>query len=73
MRVLLKNPTKEVLEKIPEYFPGLEITNDNYDIIIDVSDYSEAMDVIRAIRGYCPQYLQEFAEDLEEVMNETRN
>ena len=73
MRVLLLHPTEEVINKIHEYFPGLELVEKNEDIIVDTKDYKESIDLIRAIRKHCPKYLQEYAEDLSEVMNETRD
>ena len=73
MRVLLLHSTEEVINKIHEYFPGLELVEKNEDIIVDTKDYKESIDLIRAIRKHCPKYLQEYAEDLSEVMNETRD
>lgn len=73
MRVLLLHPTEEVVDKIYEYFPGLELVEKNEDIVVNTKDYKESIDLIRAIRKHCPRYLQEYAEDLEEVMNEKRD
>lgn len=74
MKLLVVNKTPEVVDKILEYFPGIELVEDcTYDVAVNVDSHKDVMSLIRFIRSYCPKYLQEYAEDLEEVMNETRD
>lgn len=73
MKLYIKNLSREAMSLVLEYFPGIELTDDNPDVSVDLYEYRSVKEMIKDIRHYCPKYLQEYAEDLEEVINEKRH